>query len=125
MPRFNWYSSSPPLLIAFQLAINLSFTRSFHSTPFLLAVSSFFRVSPAGAPRTQHRAADVVTRRPVAITLIDGGKRLLVANRDSGTIAVVDTQGLRKTAETLFFFSSRRRHTRSKRDWSSDVCSSD
>src|SRR5207249_8719616 len=26
---------------------------------------------------------------------------------------------------TPFFFSSRRRHTRSKRDWSSDVCSSD
>src|SRR5438067_12628981 len=25
----------------------------------------------------------------------------------------------------IFFFSSRRRHTRSKRDWSSDVCSSD
>src|SRR5699024_5156824 len=28
-------------------------------------------------------------------------------------------------ARVLFFFSSRRRHTRSKRDWSSDVCSSD
>src|SRR5438067_13185700 len=27
--------------------------------------------------------------------------------------------------DTWFFFSSRRRHTRSKRDWSSDVCSSD
>src|SRR5207247_5388147 len=26
---------------------------------------------------------------------------------------------------SLFFFSSRRRHTRSTRDWSSDVCSSD
>src|SRR5699024_12223034 len=26
---------------------------------------------------------------------------------------------------TCFFLSSRRRHTRSKRDWSSDVCSSD
>src|SRR5699024_11447231 len=26
---------------------------------------------------------------------------------------------------TFFFFSSRRRHTRSKRDWSSDLCSSD
>src|SRR5699024_1250076 len=26
---------------------------------------------------------------------------------------------------SLLFFSSRRRHTRSKRDWSSDVCSSD
>src|SRR5690349_22857660 len=25
----------------------------------------------------------------------------------------------------LFFFSSRRRHTRSLRDWNSDVCSSD
>src|SRR5437868_14382918 len=28
-------------------------------------------------------------------------------------------------SDLLFFFSSRRRHTRSKRDWSSDVCSSD
>src|SRR5690606_39748760 len=29
------------------------------------------------------------------------------------------------TIETYFFFSSRRRHTRFSRDWSSDVCSSD
>src|SRR5690349_22913710 len=29
------------------------------------------------------------------------------------------------TALSIFFFSSRRRHTRSLRDWSSDVCSSD
>src|SRR5690349_22297679 len=28
-------------------------------------------------------------------------------------------------AASIFFFSSRRRHTRSLRDWSSDVCSSD
>src|SRR5207249_6920051 len=27
--------------------------------------------------------------------------------------------------QNVVFFSSRRRHTRSKRDWSSDVCSSD
>src|SRR2546421_1941910 len=27
--------------------------------------------------------------------------------------------------QCVFFFSSRRRHTRSDRDWSSDVCSSD
>src|SRR2546429_3360695 len=27
--------------------------------------------------------------------------------------------------DTCFFFSSRRRHTRCSRDWSSDVCSSD
>src|SRR5438874_7592676 len=31
----------------------------------------------------------------------------------------------RGCASRLFFFSSRRRHTRSLRDWSSDVCSSD
>src|SRR5207249_9348525 len=31
----------------------------------------------------------------------------------------------RTPCDTIFFFSSRRRHTRSKRDWSSDVCSSD
>src|SRR5699024_11451807 len=30
-----------------------------------------------------------------------------------------------KSTLCCFFFSSRRRHTRSKRDWSSDVCSSD
>src|SRR5207249_11766488 len=30
-----------------------------------------------------------------------------------------------QTVHIIFFFSSRRRHTRSKRDWSSDVCSSD
>src|SRR5207249_3911429 len=30
-----------------------------------------------------------------------------------------------KSFTISFFFSSRRRHTRSKRDWSSDVCSSD
>src|SRR5438105_10593067 len=29
------------------------------------------------------------------------------------------------TSYFFFFFSSRRRHTRSTRDWSSDVCSSD
>src|SRR5699024_11437476 len=32
---------------------------------------------------------------------------------------------LKCVCSLLFFFSSRRRHTRSKRDWSSDVCSSD
>src|SRR5699024_11411199 len=31
----------------------------------------------------------------------------------------------KRSHHSLFFFSSRRRHTRSKRDWSSDVCSSD
>src|SRR2546421_4530811 len=33
--------------------------------------------------------------------------------------------GSRRFYVFVFFFSSRRRHTRSDRDWSSDVCSSD
>src|SRR2546421_1852947 len=32
---------------------------------------------------------------------------------------------MRSSILCFFFFSSRRRHTRSDRDWSSDVCSSD
>src|SRR5690554_4269445 len=32
---------------------------------------------------------------------------------------------LRRNPQGAFFFSSRRRHTRCGRDWSSDVCSSD
>src|SRR2546421_6449415 len=32
---------------------------------------------------------------------------------------------LARSSFLFFFFSSRRRHTRSDRDWSSDVCSSD
>src|SRR5207253_6611358 len=32
---------------------------------------------------------------------------------------------LMRVMRALFFFSSRRRHTRWPRDWSSDVCSSD
>src|SRR3989440_4613512 len=33
--------------------------------------------------------------------------------------------GTFRLSDCFFFFSSRRRHTRSDRDWSSDVCSSD
>src|SRR5699024_11980497 len=39
--------------------------------------------------------------------------------------AVLCAIACRVVCVVLFFFSSRRRHTRSKRDWSSDVCSSD
>src|SRR2546421_6383517 len=36
-----------------------------------------------------------------------------------------DKLGVVPDFSIFFFFSSRRRHTRSDRDWSSDVCSSD
>jgi cytochrome c peroxidase len=43
---------------------------------------------------------DVRLRRPVALALIDGDRKLLVANRDSGTVAVVDLQRLQVISET-------------------------
>src|SRR2546428_4355663 len=50
-----------------------------------------------------------------------------------GATSVTVRQNIKALARTtsgvlgykFFFFSSRRRHTRSDRDWSSDVCSSD
>src|SRR2546421_7488297 len=41
------------------------------------------------------------------------------------SIASTCLAGYRGMVSVSFFFSSRRRHTRSDRDWSSDVCSSD
>src|SRR5690606_40748872 len=38
---------------------------------------------------------------------------------------VMSHSSRRPQQSRLFFFSSRRRHTRFSRDWSSDVCSSD
>src|SRR5436305_11903010 len=40
-------------------------------------------------------------------------------------MAVVSELTAERTCFGVFFFSSRRRHTRCGRDWSSDVCSSD
>src|SRR5256885_10484079 len=55
-----------------------------------------------------------------------GSYRSLLGN-DSLSIGSVSTSGGTNTLSHsfLFFFSSRRRHTRLQGDWSSDVCSSD
>ncbi|HWY87787.1 MAG TPA: cytochrome c peroxidase [Gemmataceae bacterium] len=49
--------------------------------------------------QVKNSAAIYRLRRPVALALVDGGNRLLVANRDSGTIAVVDTNKLQVIEE--------------------------
>src|SRR5438067_1056497 len=46
----------------------------------------------------------------------------------AGSLGQGTSQKRERTEEAMapkYFFSSRRRHTTSKRDWSSDVCSSD
>src|SRR2546430_8306972 len=45
--------------------------------------------------------------------------------RDEVIRYVADKYGRDRVAHIIFFFSSRRRHTRFDCDWSSDVCSSD
>src|SRR6266496_5618118 len=50
------------------------------------------------------------------------------ADMEKKNVFSVETMNLSSVLASvfiLFFFSSRRRHTRSLRDWSSDVCSSD
>src|SRR2546429_5598788 len=43
----------------------------------------------------------------------------------TGDISISVHASVLSTSCSVFFFSSRRRHTRCSRDWSSDVCSSD
>src|SRR5271167_4094380 len=54
-----------------------------------------------------------------------GGRAPIGASNQSGRFARSSTMRECALGSRLFFFSSRRRHTRSKRDWSSDVSSSD
>src|SRR2546429_4639337 len=51
-------------------------------------------------------------------------RRYVTVDGSSGQYATVCRNG-RWLCWIVFFFSSRRRHTRCSRDWSSDVCSSD
>jgi YVTN family beta-propeller protein len=69
--------------------------------PALLAI---FWILPGQArdPQQENRPAPIRLRRPIALVLADGGKLLLVANRDSGTVAVVDTDKMQVVAETRF-----------------------
>src|SRR2546429_1162945 len=51
---------------------------------------------------------------------LSSAARTMMAARSSGR-----SYARSRLTSRLFFFSSRRRHTRCSRDWSSDVCSSD
>src|SRR5215203_3709961 len=58
--------------------------------------------------------------------LLDAADQKRVGHaRDAAVAADVVLDALDRFDGCCFFFSSRRRHTRYWRDWSSDVCSSD
>src|SRR6266536_1272593 len=59
---------------------------------------------------------------------VDRALERLVLDLQQPLVGLVGTQQVHRGDHRLghvFFFSSRRPHTRSTRDWSSDVCSSD
>src|SRR5256884_992442 len=58
------------------------------------------------------------------IDLVDGDGVAIVCHRSQMKAYVVSYSRYLRV-DRVFFFSSRRRHTRCSRDWSSDVCSSD
>ncbi len=62
---------------------------AFLALPCLLALHAGDAVQPNVAP----------LRRPVALALVNDGQTLLVANRDSGSISLLDTQTLKIVAE--------------------------
>src|SRR5262245_53717555 len=64
----------------------------------------------------------IVMERAVAHVLVLPGKLRLLMDIYLGVQAIYYP---RFTLVVVFFFSSRRRHTRCLSDWSSDVCSSD
>ena len=67
-----------------------------------LLTLSWILPGQADSPAREDKPAAIRLRRPVALVLADGGKRLLIANRDSGTIAVLDTEKQQVVSETRF-----------------------
>src|SRR2546430_9688184 len=57
--------------------------------------------------------------------MIDSLASVANTHIDAMAKALICTNHVKTRCEVLFFFSSRRRHTRFDCDWSSDVCSSD
>src|SRR5207247_4201759 len=63
-------------------------------------------------------------RAPAPPAVGAGARRARTGAASAGFARARTSAGRPGVTGTVFFFSSRRRHTRSTRDWSSDVCSS-
>jgi YVTN family beta-propeller protein len=66
----------------------------------LLALWATMRGHGGDPLKKEDSAAVVRLRRPIGLLLVDDGKRLLVANRVSGTVSMLDTQTLKPIVET-------------------------
>src|SRR5690606_10746017 len=89
-------------------------------------------------PRSYYRRMKTAINNAVKLYLIDSNVLIQVRIKHRGLesnatvkkniLTELELEMLHETEcgnNAVFFFSSRRRHTRFSRDWSSDVCSSD
>src|SRR5258707_404675 len=86
-----------------------------HTQPVTICDASAICAYAAASAHTGARSALIGVVSAHATTYLDS----FLARR------VVEAPVTTLLADGMFFFSSRRRHTRYWRDWSSDVCSSD
>src|SRR2546421_6648280 len=79
--------------------------------------------------KTYDEVFDHAARLTIAERITDGVISTLdypvSTGKEANVFHATGPDGRAKAVKIFFFFSSRRRHTRSDRDWSSDVCSSD
>src|SRR2546429_3056898 len=101
----------------------------------MLSATTRISARPFGRSHQRYRSlsmasdAKLFVRSYVARDLLQNAAlfksdKLAVWEYVSNSLQYVDP-GTNPVVRVLFFFSSRRRHTRCSRDWSSDVCSSD
>src|SRR5256884_6739370 len=89
--------------------------------PELLATVGLARAADA---RLSTYSKGMLQRIGLAQALIHHPK-ILVLDEPTGAVDPAGSRDIQNLIVSLIFFSSRRRHTRCSRDWSSDVCSSD
>src|SRR6478672_11680267 len=107
-------------LVAHLRTVQRHYATLFESAPGVEAGHRVLLFPPdADDKETLDRLTEMGIRHPLEVSA-------LVRRWGTGTHGSLKGEFARgQLAEILFFFSSRRRHTRSDRDWSSDVCSSD
>jgi YVTN family beta-propeller protein len=66
----------------------------------LLLLATVLLPIPWMLPRQAAKQSDIRLRRPIALTLLDDGKTLLIADRDSGTVSAWDTNKRKRLSET-------------------------
>src|SRR2546430_7689858 len=103
-------------------ADGLVWARPLESGDLIVGITSILEALAGPVMKVAAKPLGVTYARGATVGLLESGKYFgPIRAPVSGVLREVNADVLAK----LFFFSSRRRHTRFDCDWSSDVCSSD